>query len=77
MTDPHEIAAKLTKAQREAVLEGRVHDCPYNHPRGTRCPNCARWPFKKGGAAEFITAARAVLQEQSIGSAPSSVAKGE
>lgn len=46
----------LTDEQRQAVLEGRVHDCPYNHPKGTRCPNCAKWPFKKGGAAEFVAA---------------------
>jgi hypothetical protein len=45
------IADGLTVAQREAVVEGRVQDCPYNHPKGTRCPNCAEWPFKKGGAA--------------------------
>ena len=48
----------VTQAQREAALEGRVHDCPYNHPIGTRCPNCASWPFKKGGAAAFIEQVR-------------------
>ena len=62
MTDA-EIAAKLTKAQREAIAEGRVHDCPYNHPDGTRCPNCASWPFKKGEAAEFVERIRALLKE--------------
>ena len=54
MTDPAQIARSLSKAQREAILEGRVHDCPYNHMDGTRCPNCAKWPFKKGGAADFV-----------------------
>ena len=48
----------VTQAQREAALEGRVHDCPYNHQIGTRCPNCASWPFKKGGAAAFIEQVR-------------------
>jgi len=55
-------AVKLTEAQREAVIEGRVHECPYNHPVGTRCPNCARWPFKKGGAAEFVSAVRDIVR---------------
>ena len=63
MTDPAQVAARLTKAQREAVMEGRVHDCPYNHPIGTRCPNCSGWPFKKGGAAKFIATTRTILQE--------------
>lgn len=61
------IAAKLTKAQREAAIDGRVHDCPYDHPLGTRCPNCAGWPFKKGGAAKFVTQLRDYLKEQSDG----------
>jgi len=63
MDDPAKVAAGLSKAQREAVLEGRVHDCPYNHEVGTRCPNCADWPFRKGGAAEFIATARNHLKE--------------
>ena len=44
--------------------EGRVTECPYNHPRGTRCPNCSEWPFKKGGAAAFISAVRQFIQEK-------------
>lgn len=52
------LAAKLSEAQRAAIIEGRVHDCPYNHPIGTKCPNCADWPFKKGGAAGFVLALR-------------------
>ena len=62
MTDPEQIARSLSKAQRFAILEGRVHDCPYNHPDGTKCPNCAGWPFKKGGAADFIATVRAELE---------------
>lgn len=54
----------LTKAQLQAVQDGRVHDCPYNHPLETRCPNCASWPFKKGGAAEFVKFVRNHLMEQ-------------
>jgi hypothetical protein len=56
--------AALDQTQREAILEGRVTDCPYNHPKGTRCPNCAKWPFKKGGAAEFVSTVRAILEKQ-------------
>lgn len=64
MTDDLDALAKgLTKAQREAVREGRVHDCPYNHPDGTRCPNCAGWPFRKGEAANFVTRMRAHLEK--------------
>ena len=62
-TDPHVIAKGLTKAQRDAVIDGRVTDCPYNHPAGTRCPNCSDWPFKKGGAAKFVESVRAALME--------------
>lgn len=62
--DMKAIVADLTDAQREAVLEGRVHDCPYNHPKDTRCPNCAQWPFKKGGAAEFVSAARLYIGDR-------------
>lgn len=51
----------LSEEQRLAIIEGRVHDCPYNHPVGTKCPNCARWPFKKGGAAEFVSTLRAQI----------------
>lgn len=70
MTDPAEIARGLTKAQREAVLEGRVHDCPYNHPKGTRCPNCSRWPFKKGEAADFVLAVRQHIKAIRVAPAP-------
>ena len=59
-----QIAAGLDQHQREAVLEGRITECPYNHPNGTRCPNCAKWPFAKGGAVEFVSAVRAILKEQ-------------
>ncbi len=62
MQTPEQIAAGLTKAQREAVIDGRVTECPYNHPVGTRCPNCAGWPFRKGGAANFVTTVRAELE---------------
>ena len=64
MMTPDEIARVLTDAQRRAASEGRVTECPYNHPRGTRCPNCSEWPFKKGGAAAFISAVRQFIQEQ-------------
>lgn len=59
---PTEIARRLTEAQKEAVMEGRVHDCPYNHPIGSRCPNCASWPFKKGGAVEFVSDLKAHIE---------------
>lgn len=62
-----EIADSLSEGERRAVLEGRVHECPYNHPQGTRCPNCMKWPFKKGGAAEFVGSVRAHLKEQEHG----------
>ena len=62
--DPRDIAKGLSPAQREAVIEGRVHDCPYNHPVGTRCPNCRDWPFKKGGAEEFVQQVRAILENE-------------
>ncbi len=55
-TDVARIAAGLTEAQRTAVIEGRVRECIYNHPTGTRCPICNDWPFKKGGAAAFVEA---------------------
>ena len=68
MTDPMtpaEIAAgRLNADQKQAVIEGRVHDCPYQHPVGTRCPNCAGWPFKKGGAAAFVAETRAILEKE-------------
>ena len=63
MTIPN-LAASLTAAQRKAVLEGRVSECYVNHPAGTRCPNCSAWPFKKGGAAEFVSTMRAYLKDQ-------------
>lgn len=59
--DAERIAAGMSKAQREAVLEGRVRDCPYNHPEDTRCPNCAKWPFRKGGAAQFVATMRNII----------------
>jgi len=43
MTDIERIAEALDERQKQAALEGRVHDCPYNHPEGTQCPNCAGW----------------------------------
>ena len=64
MMTADEIARGLTDAQRRAASEGRVTECPYNHPRGTRGPNCSEWPFKKGGAAAFISAVRQIIQEQ-------------
>ena len=63
MTDVAEIARGLTKAQRRAVIDGGVFDCVYNHPQGTRCPNCTDWPFAKGGAAEFLETMRAHLTQ--------------
>jgi len=65
MTDtPDEIARGLDEWRNTKKHEGRVTECPYNHPRGTRCPNCSEWPFKKGGAAAFISAVRQIIQEQ-------------
>ena len=65
MTDLNQLVeVGLTAAQKVAVIEGRVTECPYNHPTGTKCPNCARWPFKKGGALEFVTAVRAALSQE-------------
>lgn len=61
MTEAERIAAGLSEAQRRAVIEGRVTDCPYNHPTGTKCPNCAQWPFKKGGAAHFVSLIQPIL----------------
>jgi hypothetical protein len=55
--------AALTPEQLQAASEGRVGECQYNHPIGTRCPNCAGWPFAKGGSAKFISAIRQHLQE--------------
>jgi hypothetical protein len=62
-TIPQEIARGLTRAQREAVIDGRVHECRYNHPVGTKCPNCKDWFFSKGGSSAFVTAVRAILTE--------------
>jgi hypothetical protein len=45
MTDPN--PAQVERARIVA------RECPYNHQVGTRCPNCARWPYKKGGAAAY------------------------
>ena len=47
---------KLTPEQIQAAKEGRVRECLYNHPVGTRCPICSSWPFAKGGAAQFVSA---------------------
>lgn len=58
------IADGLSAKQREAIIEGRITECPYNHPHGTRCPNCARWPYKKGGAEAFLTTARDYLRSK-------------
>ena len=33
-----------------------ARECGYNHPVGTRCPACADWPYKKGGAAAYTAA---------------------
>ena len=65
--DRDRIIAGLSEAQREAAIEGRVAECPYNHPDGTKCPNCSRWPFRKGGAAAFVSAVRQRLQEMNDG----------
>ena len=41
-----------------SVPEGFVaRECGYSHPVGTRCPACADWPYKKGGAAAYQAAA--------------------
>ena len=56
------LADGLTDRQLAAVIEGRVRECYVNHPVGTRCPNCVDWPFKKGGAADFISTLRAHLE---------------
>jgi hypothetical protein len=62
MDDAEKIAAGLTEAQRTACIEGRVRDCIYNHPIGTKCPVCSDWPFAKGGAAAFVETVRAILE---------------
>lgn len=64
MSEVAKIVAGLSEDQREAVIEGRVAECPYNHPLGTRCPNCSKWPFKKGCASAFVLAVRNYLKEQ-------------
>ena len=63
MSDIPTIIAGLTDAEKRAVIEGRVIDCYVNHPVGTRCPNCADWPYKKGGASAFVEAVRKALGE--------------
>ncbi len=63
MTSTATIIAGLTKAQQRAAIDGRIHDCYVNHPVGTRCPNCADWPYKKGGASAFVDAVRAELEK--------------
>lgn len=67
MDDIAKIAAGLSDAQREAIIEGRITECPYNHPHGTRCPNCAGWPYKKGGAEAFLITVRDYLRSQNDG----------
>ena len=62
-----QIIVGLSEVELHAILEGRVHDCPYNHPDGTRCPNCAKWPFKKGGAADFVESVRDRIKEIEYG----------
>lgn len=39
-----------------AIAAGQksARECPYHHPVGTRCPNCAKWPYKKGGASAYV-----------------------
>ena len=66
MTDIPTIIAGLTKAQQRAAIDGRIHDCYVNHPVGTRCPNCADWPYKKGGASAFVDAVRAELEKMDV-----------
>ena len=67
MDDIAKIAAGLSEAQRLAVIEGRITECPYNHPRGTRCPNCTGWPYKKGGAEAFLITVRDYLRSKNDG----------
>lgn len=69
MTDEEvqKIAKGLTEVQRQAVLEGRVRECPYKHPQGTRCPHCSGWPFKKGGAKAFVSVVRDYLTKENEG----------
>ena len=62
MTTPATIAKGLSEAQKRAIIEGRVAECYVKHPAGTKCPNCATWPFKKGGASAFIKTMRAYLE---------------
>jgi hypothetical protein len=64
MTDLAKFAQSLTAAQRVRFMEGRVVDCPYDHPDGTRCPSCAKWPYVKGEAADFAANVRSYLKGQ-------------
>ena len=44
------------EAERVAgIRSGKLvaRECPYNHEVGTRCPNCARYPYPKGGSADY------------------------
>lgn len=65
--DIDRIIAGLSEEQLAAAKECRVRDCYVNHPIGTKCPNCADWPFKKGGATAFCLAVRQRLQEMNDG----------
>jgi len=59
-----EIVAGMSEDEKSALLKGRAVyiECRYRHPTGTKCPNCSTWPYKKGGAAEFMNAVRAILE---------------
>lgn len=63
MDDVSQKFLEMDERQKKAVVENRIHDCPYNHPTGTRCPNCADWPYRKGGAENFVIAVRRYLEE--------------
>lgn len=64
MDDIAKIADGLSDREQLAVIEGRITECPYNHPHGTRCPNCNGWPYKKGDAEAFLTAVRDYLRSK-------------
>lgn len=37
----------LADGERMKLEAPPLRDCPYAHPVGTRCPNCAKWPYPK------------------------------